>query len=69
MFAIGGGGHRVAVSFDDGYPYAQVFAPADQDVVALEPMSAPGNALVSGTGLGLLPPGETHRALFTVHVE
>jgi aldose 1-epimerase len=69
VFAIGGGGHRVAVSFDDGYPYAQVFAPADQDVVALEPMTAPGNALVSGTGLGLVPPGETHRALFTVHVQ
>jgi aldose 1-epimerase len=67
-FAISAAGRRVAVSFDDGYPCAQVYAPDDQDVVALEPMTAPGNALVSGAGLSLVPPGESHRALFTVHV-
>ena len=29
-------------------PFAQVYAPADDDVIALEPMTAPTNALVAG---------------------
>ena len=55
-------------SFVEGYPYAQVYAPADDDVVALEPMTAPTNALVSGTDLRVLEPGEEHGATFTVEV-
>jgi galactose mutarotase-like enzyme len=39
----------VALSFDEGFPYVQVYAPADDDVVALEPMTAPVDALVRGT--------------------
>jgi aldose 1-epimerase len=68
-FTLGGGGRRVSVRFLHGYPVAQVFAPADQDVVCFEPMTAPGNALVSGRGLRLLDPGASHRAGFTVSVE
>jgi aldose 1-epimerase len=68
-FTLGGGGIRVSVSFDDGYPCGQVFAPADQDVVALEPMTAPTNAFVSHRGLMFAPPGTSHRARFAVHVE
>jgi galactose mutarotase-like enzyme len=66
--AIGATARRIAVSFDEGYRYAQVFAPLDQQVVALEPMTAPGNALVSEDGLFYAQPGTTHRAVFTVHV-
>ena len=51
----GGGGSRS--SFDEGYPYAQVYAPDDDDVIAFEPMTAPTNALVSGRNLTLLPAG------------
>ena len=40
-FVLAGGGRRIEVSFVAGYPYAQVYAPADDDVVALEPMTAP----------------------------
>ena len=47
-FALEGGGRRIEVSFDRGYPYAQVYAPDDDDVIAFEPMTAPTNALVSG---------------------
>jgi aldose 1-epimerase len=66
--SIAGSRHGVAVSFDEGYPYAQVFAPPNQDVVALEPMTAPANALVSGRGLTLAQPGTSYRARFSLHV-
>jgi aldose 1-epimerase len=52
-----------------GYRYAQVFAPRDQDYVALEPMTAPTNALASGRGLRLAAPGETFRAAFRIGVD
>ncbi len=67
-FALAGGGRRIEVSFAEGYPYAQVYAPDDDDVVALEPMTAPTNALVSETDLRVLEPGEEHRATFSVTV-
>jgi aldose 1-epimerase len=60
--------HGVTVSFDEGYPCAQVFAPSNQDLVALEPMTAPANALVSGRGLTFAQPGTAYRAVFTLHV-
>ena len=46
--SIAGGGRRISVEFLAGYRYAQVFAPKGKDFVALEPMTAPTNALVSG---------------------
>jgi aldose 1-epimerase len=60
--------HGVTVSFDEGFPYAQVFAPSNQDLVALEPMTAPANALISGNGLTFAQPGTSYRAVFTLHV-
>jgi galactose mutarotase-like enzyme len=60
--------HGVTVSFDEGYSYAQVYAPSNQDVVALEPMTAPTNALVSGRGLAFAQPGTSYRAVFSLHV-
>ncbi len=59
--------HGVTVSFDEGYPYGQVYAPPTQDVVALEPMTAPANALVSGRGLTFAQPGTSYRAVFSLH--
>ncbi len=61
-----GGGRRIAVELLAGYGYAQIFAPNDHDYVALEPMSAPTNALISGNGLHLVPPGGTFRAVFRI---
>jgi xylose isomerase len=58
----------VRVVFDEGYPVAQVFAPATCDVVSLEPMTAPTNALVSGHGLRVVGPGEAFCARFSVEV-
>ena len=67
-FALAGGGRRIEVSFDRGYPYAQVYAPDDDDVIAFEPMTAPTNALVSGRNLTLLQPGEAYEASFSIKV-
>ena len=41
----------MTVAFDAGYPCAQIYAPAGEPVICFEPMTAPTNALVSGTGL------------------
>ncbi len=67
--SLSGGGRRIEVRFDSGYPYAQVYAPADDDVIALEPMTAPTNALVTGgDDLPLLAPGDTYSATFSVTI-
>ena len=64
---LAGGGRRIELAFLEGYPYAQVFAPDDDDVIAFEPMTAPTNALVdAGLGLALLAPGESYRASFSI---
>jgi aldose 1-epimerase len=68
-FVLAGGGRRVTVAFDEGYPWAQVYAPAGADFVCFEPMTAPTNALVSGDGLHQVPPGESRSARFSISVE
>ena len=58
-FVVAGGGRRIEVRSTHGYPYAQVYAPADDDVIAIEPMTAPTNALVAGGAeLPIVEPGE-----------
>jgi aldose 1-epimerase len=68
-FAVSGGGRRLEVELRSGYPYAQVFAPADQPVICFEPMTAPVNALRSHDGLRSVPPGRRAEATFTLAVE
>ncbi|HEX2085915.1 MAG TPA: aldose 1-epimerase [Solirubrobacteraceae bacterium] len=68
-FAVGGGGRRITVELGAGYNVAQVYAPADDDVICFEPMTAPTNALVSGKGLRTVAPGATFRAAFAVAVD
>jgi galactose mutarotase-like enzyme len=65
-FVLAGGGRRVTVRLHEGYPAAQVFAPATDDVVCFEPMTAPTNALITGDRLTLLAPGESYRATFSI---
>jgi aldose 1-epimerase len=67
-FVLAGGGRRIAVRFDEGYRFAQVFAPSEDDVVCFEPMVAPTNALVSGDGLTVVSPGGRYVAAFSVTV-
>jgi aldose 1-epimerase len=64
-----GGSRRIEVALLRGYPYTQVYAPVDDDVVALEPMTAPTDALITaGPELPLVPPGEAFRAEFSITV-
>jgi galactose mutarotase-like enzyme len=65
-FALQGGGRRIEVVFERGYPYAQVFAPAVEDVICFEPMTAPADALRHSTVM--VAPGDSFSAQFSVVV-
>lgn len=67
-FSVSSGEWNIMISFLEGFRYAQVFAPADKDFVALEPMTAPANALISREGLRILEPGGRFRASFRIDV-
>ena len=68
-FVLAGGGRTIALNFECGYRYSQVFAPAEDDVIAYEPMTAPTNALVrGGEELPLLDPGDEYEAVFSIEV-
>lgn len=67
---LAGGDRRIEVALLSGYPYTQIYAPADDDVVALEPMTAPTDALlVGGSELPFASPGESFRAEFSITVK
>jgi aldose 1-epimerase len=68
-FSIAGAARRITVEFLEGYPYAQIYAPKDKDYIALEPMTAPTNALTSGRGLRLVKSGEQFRAVFRICID
>jgi aldose 1-epimerase len=63
-----GGGNTLSVGLEEGYTHAQVYAPERARFVALEPMTAPANALVSGTGLRYVQPGDEFVARFTIRL-
>jgi galactose mutarotase-like enzyme len=67
-FALEGGGRRIEVRIGDGYPYCQLYVPGDDETVAIEPMTAPTNALLSGEGLTMLPAGEGFSARFSIAI-
>jgi aldose 1-epimerase len=69
VFSLSGAGRRITVTFLEGFPYAQVFAPANKDFIAFEPMTAPTGALTSGQGLRVVEPGLEFRASFRVGVQ
>lgn len=67
VFALAGGGRRIEVVFDQGFPAAQIFAPGNDDVVGLEPMAAPTNALSTGNYRTAVP-GRPAVSAFTIRV-
>ena len=67
-FSVAVAGRRIELDFLEGYPYAQVYAPKGGQFICFEPMTAPANALRSGTGLRLLGAGESYSAGFSVNV-
>jgi aldose 1-epimerase len=67
-FTVAAGGLTLAIVFEEGYRYAQVYAPPGQDLVCFEPMTAPTNALADGRDLVLAEPGGEYRAAFRIAV-
>jgi aldose 1-epimerase len=48
VFTVQGGDHRIDVTYESGYPAAQIFAPPSEALLAIEPMTAPTDALRRG---------------------
>jgi galactose mutarotase-like enzyme len=67
-FALEGGGRRLELRFGTNYPFGQVYAPPGSPFVAIEPMTAPTNALVAAT-CPIVRPGRRFTASFTVSAE
>ena len=67
--SVSDGVRRITVEMTTGYPFAQLYAPGDLDVICFEPMTAPTNALASGDGLRLVEPGASFTASFAIAVE
>ena len=68
-FSVAGGGRTLAVELESGYPAAQVFSPAGAPFICFEPMTAPANALRSGSGLRRVEPGEAFGATYSIAVQ
>jgi aldose 1-epimerase len=66
-FVLVGPDHRLTVTFDEGYTFAQLYAPIGSAFVALEPMTASTDALSRG-GTISVEPGDHHTATFTVSI-
>jgi aldose 1-epimerase len=67
-FCVAGGDRAVAVELESGYPAAQVFSPPGARFICFEPMTAPTNALRSGSGLRFVQPGAAFSATFSIAV-
>jgi aldose 1-epimerase len=67
VFAISGGGRRVEVKYVKGYPAAQLFAPGNDDVIGIEPMTAPTDALRRG-GYRFAVAGKPEKTMFAISV-
>jgi galactose mutarotase-like enzyme len=67
VFTLSGGNRRIEVSFEQGYPAAQIFAPSADDVVCFEPMTARTDALRQG-GYRMAEPGTPVTAVFAITV-
>lgn len=69
VFTVGDGERRIEMEFSSGYPIAVVYAPAGDDVICFEPMTAPTNAMIDGAPeLAFVEPGECHSARWTVTI-
>lgn len=67
ILTVGGPTRTITVTVDDGYRFAQVFAPAGSPVVCLEPMTARVDALTDGSA-ALVAPGSATVASFSVSI-
>jgi galactose mutarotase-like enzyme len=64
-FTLTGGGVRVDVEFDDGYPFGQIWIPPGRTFACIEPMTAPTNALRTHS-YALATPDAPYRATYAI---
>jgi galactose mutarotase-like enzyme len=62
------GSRTIDLRLLEGYTHAQLFAPGNEEVIALEPMTAPADALRSGNALRTVAPGASFTASFRIDV-
>ena len=67
-FQVSDGETTLTVSFEEGFDYAQVYAPPGHDYICFEPMTAPTNALDSGQGLTLVARGRDYRTRWSITI-
>jgi aldose 1-epimerase len=67
VFSLTGGDRRVDVTFEKGYPAAQLFAPSNDNIIAIEPMAAPTDSLRRGT-YHYAVPGKPETARFSIGI-
>lgn len=67
--SVGGNGLRIVLEYTDGYPVAVAYAPASDDLVAIEPMTAPTDPFSGTFPLAEARPGETYEAVFRIRIE
>ena len=67
--SVRAGDRGVSVHYASGYDVAVVFAPAEHDLVCIEPMTAPTDPVSGRWPVRLAAPGETVEAVFEVTVE
>jgi aldose 1-epimerase len=65
LFGLVGNGRSVRLESGSGYGFAQVYAPRGRAFAALEPMTAPTNALVTGVPVSVSP-GARFAATFRI---
>lgn len=65
---LAGGGRRITVTYDSGYDYAVLYAPAGQALLAIEPMTAATNPFSGPFDVQYAVPGGRYLATFTVAV-
>jgi galactose mutarotase-like enzyme len=66
VFALQGAGRRLEVAFVEGYRCAVVYAPADDEVICFEPMTAPTNPFGDDAALAFAEPGRPYAATFRI---
>ena len=67
-FVLSRADFEITIAFLEGFPFAQVFAPQGKEFIAIEPMTAATNGLVSGEDLRILPAGSNFQASFRITV-
>ena len=60
--------YNLTLKLDKTSKYLQIYTPADANVVAIEPMTAPANSFNNALGLKILEAGATHSETYTLSI-